>query len=117
MAINPFPAKGKGLFIDDFCFQVSNQTKAGLLPLCVDNTNANVEKQLIKIYFTHYNAPKAEKDTSDTQKLQKCETSFVSFDVPAPLELAGLDMNDEKRPDGATIISWSKGKCIILYFK
>lgn len=33
--------------------------------------------------------------------------ALVSTDIPAQLEPAGLDRNDNKRPDGATIIPWT----------
>ena len=36
--------------------------------------------------------------------------------VPSQLEPAGLSRDDGKRPDGATIIPWSQGKCLVWDF-
>ncbi len=36
--------------------------------------------------------------------------AFVSFHVPAALEPSATYRNDSKRPDGVTLMPWSKGK-------
>ncbi len=33
--------------------------------------------------------------------------------IPAILEPSGILRNDGKRPDGATLMPWSKGKCLL----
>ena len=42
--------------------------------------------------------------------------AFCSIDVPVQLEPSGLLRGDGKRPDGATLIPWSKGRCLIWDF-
>ena len=36
--------------------------------------------------------------------------------VPAHLEPTGLSRDDGKRPDGATIVPWSQGQCLVWDF-
>ena len=42
--------------------------------------------------------------------------AFRSADTPADLEPAGLLRGDGKRPDGATRIPWSHGRCLLWDF-
>ena len=42
--------------------------------------------------------------------------AFRSVDVPVELEPPGLFRGDGKRPDGATLIPWSQGRCLIWDF-
>jgi len=42
--------------------------------------------------------------------------AFRSIDVPVELEPAGLLRGDGKRPDGATLIPFSHGKCLLWDF-
>ena len=39
--------------------------------------------------------------------------SCASVNVPAILEPSGMFRDDRKRPDGLTLIPWSKGKCLL----
>jgi len=34
-------------------------------------------------------------------------------DIPANLEPNGLLRNDGKRPDGATLVPWARGRCLL----
>lgn len=42
--------------------------------------------------------------------------ALTAAGVPSQLEPAGLSRDDGKRPDGATIIPWSQGKCAVWDF-
>jgi hypothetical protein len=42
--------------------------------------------------------------------------AFRSVDIPVELEPSGLLRGDGKRPDGATLIPWSQGRCLIWDF-
>lgn len=113
--LNAFPSKNVGMLMDDKSFQVAVGLRLGceicrefkcvcgrivdrkgLHPLsCPKNTGR---------YFRH----------AEVNSIIK--KALISADVPAQLEPTGLDRNDGKRPDGATIIPWSMGKCLVWDF-
>ena len=39
--------------------------------------------------------------------------ALQSINIPSTLEPVGLDRQDGKRPDGMTLIPWSRGKCLV----
>lgn len=39
--------------------------------------------------------------------------AMVSANIPCVLELPGLYHADGKRPDGLTLVSWERGRCLL----
>uniref|UniRef100_A0A8D8ZUA8 Uncharacterized protein n=2 Tax=Cacopsylla melanoneura TaxID=428564 RepID=A0A8D8ZUA8_9HEMI len=113
--LNVYPSKNIGTLLNDQSFQICigqrlgcnicrkftckcgrTVDEKGLHPLSCEKSSGR--------YFRH----------AEVNNILK--RALGSIDIPAQLEPTGLDRNDGKRPDGATIVPWRMGQSLVWDF-
>ena len=111
--LNAFPISSPGLRLDDDSVRISTAVCLGL-PTCTPHNcrlcGAPVDKLGIHGLHCKRGGGRCHHHAALNDLLQR---SFNAAGVPSTLEPAGLSRSDGKRPDGLTLVPWSRGRPLV----
>ena len=111
--MNAFPISSLGLRLDDDSVRISTAVHLGL-PTCTPHDcrlcGAPVDKLRIHALHCKRGGGRCHCVAALNDLLQR---SFNAAGVPSTLEPVGLSRSDGKRPDGPTLIPWSRGHPLV----
>lgn len=110
--LSAIPSKNIGTLLDDNTFKISVALRIGA-EICQPHVCRC--GQIVDIYGTHglkcrFSAGRHVRHQVMNQTIKR---SLVTSKIPATLEPIGLYRDDGKRPDGMSLIAWSRGRCLV----
>jgi len=110
--LNALPSAALGLNLDDNSLRVAVGLRLGL-PLVMPHTcvcGATADKFGYHGLVCRRSAGRHLRHNVVNETILR---AFQSASIPAVREPPGLSRTDSKRPDGATLVPWSRGRCLL----
>ncbi|XP_031330809.1 uncharacterized protein LOC116161558 [Photinus pyralis] len=110
--LNTLPSKTIGLLLDNNTFRISISLRLGT-NICVPHTcicGTQVDSSGIHGLSCSMSAGRHSRHSSLNEIIHR---SLASAKYPAMLEPVGLRRDDNKRPDGMTLVPWTKGQMLV----
>lgn len=110
--LSAVPSKNIGTLLDDNCFKISVALRIGA-KICHPHKCRCGET--VDAFGTHglkcrFSAGRHVRHQEFNNTIKR---GLTTVKIPATLEPIGLFRDDGKRPDGMSLISWSKGRCLV----
>ena len=111
--LNALPLSSMGLRMDDDVIRIAVGLRLGL-PLCRPHECSNCGAQ-IEEFGTHglscrFSRGRHSRHASLNDIIKR---SLDTAKIPSHLEPSGLYISDGKRPDGASVVPWTRGKILV----
>ena len=111
--LNALPLSSVGLRMDDDVIRIAVGLRLGL-PLCrpheCSNCGAQIEEFGTHGMSCHFSRGRHSRHASLNDIIKRC---LDTAKIPSHLEPSGLYRSDGKRPDGASVVPWTRGKILV----
>ena len=110
--LKAIPSANIGTYMDDISFKIAIGLRLGC-KICQSHTC--ICGATVDVYGRHaLSCSKSAGRLSRHYSLNDIiKRAFASIDTPSILEPSGISRSDGKRPDGLTLVPWSKGKSLL----
>jgi hypothetical protein len=113
--LNVIPSRNLGTLLDNESFRIAVSLRLGLT-ICHPHTckcGKDIDEFARHGLACKKSAGRRSRHDSVNDLIKR---ALISANIPSIMEPLGCARNDGKRPDGLTLIPWSKGRCMVWDF-